>query len=1769
MFGQPAMSDWPAILRTLAQILQDVPWLTIHLGGYGNPALLEGFARHHEEMLGLPVAGAQPSSLAFQEGRFHGALNAVDIVRPRGSSQQGRGFQVLRGMYWAASLTSPNKNATDILAAAIRGAVRRRSTTYHGLSTVVLALGRATALKDALEAAAGLAELDHQGLKIVSAWLKRALQQTRGGKTPPPAEERTSLDLSAERPRKDVREKRRRPRDLAKEHAEAADPVSVQSLVRRRPFPGQLKNEPPGEFSGPDCLVSLDHLPKQSGKQALFLAHRAIWSGNIHLLPEHGDALLPEVYAAAVDWLVRRLEETSSTAPEAMGLLGCLLKAITGRTTEGIMALRVDVDGDRAPVNQGVLDLVTGVLWIPVFWKHASETSCDQDDRTRFGYFRPTAKQSALLAPTLDRVALPLPGRVRRALRAHQESLDSFRKEPEELEQAMSSALTTLRSELQMPITMGSLRRSLGPLVMESSGDLALTQLICGESFGRTTAIQNYYAPRLKDVAAAYVAAIPPCLKSGAVPRIPQPARRLGSELLVSAAAARSLADASADHGGQALHDMGVAPEVASHRTICDHLARMILATSGHRPSEALFELTLADIDLVTGAALFRDKRHDVAHDPRLACLPSVVIKQLRAYIRHLECLATALPSAGNVVAGVLAGDAPFLFDLNEAGSVVPGRQQQLAARSPGSWNVLPWNWSRTYIRTRGIEMGAPAFLMSAQLGHFDAIGYPYSNQSPTDPADVIARTQPLLDRIAATQGWRVLESLLPSHAAAQDSMHAFSGPLCNWGNRLAEADDRGHHAHREWESRLRADRFRIRELALEWVLTHRLSTESHLSELYRNSSKPVAAAWVAELDVDGMRDAFLLESGDDAITAVARIRAFKQILHGLARRAGIPPPPVTIPIAVRRPLDNAFFQRACRAYSQVHALRKHVGARAAESAPKRTLLLQVARTAEALALFGGVDDVETLLAILSARAQAEPSAKLRDLLLVPVAGRGPVALRGVAALALANLAQGWPDAPLPPRHCIEEGLAELLPAWALGRQESPRDLLARLCSTVAVANRFELSPAARYAMDPLRGAVQATIDEQLAFIDADPVGPVRSIPHQEPLPAQGRAPEPVAADAGSIGSHAQYRRLTGIIPQKGRLLRLPLTKREIPATEIALDSTRRSVLAELDAWLAGPQHPTSAIVRMLAEWTRRDLERTGDHGKFLANETVSTYLTRIGGALVKALGTLPQEQWDEQTLEDAYAFALFASRDARHKVAARILDFHRFSEERYDLPDVDLGEVHAALRAEGRNIDAAMILPVERDAAVAEIQRQAWDASSTETARLARMADAVIAFFADAGARLSEPLGLRVADLGQRPSGGCWARIRSNRMRRVKSRAGNRIVCLPVTTSGRHERTWQWREDVRSRRGVRRGAAAYLMAELGNSRSFGEYAAVARMIRQTLARATGRPTERLHRLRHLWAQERVTALALSAGDAHAVGAKPCIVDRGLEPRDLARISVPLGHGHWMTTLQCYIHIPFVLMSRGAERQAKDYFKRTTIAGALGYTPFHLDGLRRGNAGTAASVWFDHVRPCRVPPADICAPPPKALRDFPRWTASAVGHLLSETARCHSVDAALRLMGAPLEDAGKIEAIAIRWERKLGRRLLSGKGRPGPRREFRRLACQAEVEKLWALYDDGEDEVRAHIRAVTDAFFTHLLPDSLGAVTLPEHEARLLHDLLRHIGIVAARITIEPFNGDLRECRLHRPSSDKGNRTVIYSDMRRALAVIGLAAELEANAMRT
>src|SRR3546814_3469792 len=104
------------------------------------------------------------------------------------------------------------------------------------------------------------------------------------------------------------------------------------------------------------------------------------------------------------------------------------------------------------------------------------------------------------------------------------------------------------------------------------------------------------------------------------------------------------------------------------------------------------------------------------------------------------------------------------------------------------------------------------------------------------------------------------------------------------------------------------------------------------------------------------------------------------------------------------------------------------------------------------------------------------------------------VALRGIPALSLARLIKRYPDAVVPDHDALNAALVGFLPDWAFpakGRKlNAPLKLL---CETAGLTNRFKLSPAARYALDPVNGSTSAATEEQLALIDGDPVGDRKS----------------------------------------------------------------------------------------------------------------------------------------------------------------------------------------------------------------------------------------------------------------------------------------------------------------------------------------------------------------------------------------------------------------------------------------------------------------------------------------------------------------------------------------------------------------------------------------------------------------------------------------------------------------------------------------------------
>ncbi len=1764
-----AQLSW--LLDALLRIVNGIPWACPYLGALGT---VDGI-----HTLRVPLAADLPRYDGDDDPvPMGGKFGLADALIGTGRAEQPAGIQSFRALLWIAVHTChgrglPYQSRAMQVASALRSVVwRPDDMASHALDAHLITLGRQTSVAGAITALNRLTSTEHKTLhEAWLKWLRPTLERAIAAYSPPSVEEPPVRPSGREGP-----------------YPPPGPDEGIQYFPLRPPSrkPGQPRYEPPEELTTP---VHIAFVPGYGTgalcrRQAEYRARQAIWGRNYLLLTEHVEAMFPDVFGATVRALVKHLDVAEHD--DAGACAACLLMAITGRSLRAFTTLRVKAAPPRK-LNESdwYLDLEGSVIASPAYWKQPVwQPEVDKETGRQVeappSYFEPTQEQRLQLCPVSDFMVLPIVAQVRRVLVRHRSVLGGLHGvRTSVLRQRMAAVVADVAEEIGIPITLARLRAGLGPLVMETCRDLAMAQLVCGDSFGRPSAHQHYYAPRRADVAAVYLKAIGSCFGGATRLSVVQGGTRVGSELLVDAASAKRLARVSFDWKDEQLADAtGLARIVIDHHRILDHLVRMLLATTGHRWASSLFALKLGDFDVSLGAALFADKRHDVAHDPRLAALPKIACEQLGSYIRHAVGLADRFPHLSDALTRVLRGDDPLLFDVRmdaDRLEIYEPTVDIIGERGPAEWRRLPEYWGRTYIRTRALEMGAPAFLIACQLGHFDSVGYPYSNQSPTEPVDVLVQTRPWLDRVAATQRWSVVEAEVTSKAEslerAEASITGQYSPLRDWRATLHDADQRAAKAHRKWEVALRTGARAARDAAEKAVLAHPMIVESCIAAAYLDERAAASAPTLATLDLHRVRTELLLDCGDDDGLALARLRALRHVLGIVAKRSHQPSPDVRIPIAVRRPLDNAFFQGACLGSSQVRLLREHVRDRARAKRPQRPFELQVARTAEALALYGGIGDPSTLTELLAARCLARPSAKLPDLLMVPLPGGRVVALRGVASLALANLGRKFPDGELPTLGDIETALATLLPTWATATGTT--DLLARLCSTVAVANRFERSPAARFALDPGRGSVSASIDEQLAFIDGDPVGPVRA-----PIPVPPQTGAKVAASRRPRAGRAlaQYNTLVTMIPTVGQAFRSPVRGRSISAVDVGLQPTRPMIVADLASWLyasdSGRIEPLWPIVRMLGEWTKSELVRLKPNGEPLAYRSVKTYLTRIGHALTHELGELEAMRWTERVVEDAYQYALEASDEAKHKVAASLVSFHRCVEARFDLPEVDLSPVYAELKTGERHVDAGMILPVERRNAFEAIATQAWSEPSAapSVAEIARQADAITPFLGYAGARLSEPMGMQVRDVGRRPDRDLWARIRSNRLRSLKTAAATRVVLFGPTYDKAHaDRCWQWVQAVRKTAGSNRPDGVYIISAARTRNDLGQQGEVAKLIREKLARATHRPSERLHRLRHLVATERILATAASLGDAEWLGLPTSSVhERALQPRDFHAISVPIGHAHWMTTIQWYLHLPWVLQSRAAARLRDEYFERRTVAAILGITPSQLDTLLRGTKGDRVEVWFDSVRTRRVTPespAALSEPVVAASGSNWKWTVRSVAELVTDTWRAHDLMAPLVRQGIPLAEADRVTGCAARWERNLGLRLvpeqISGKVRECPARAIRRLASDGEFEPIWELADAGDSVQKRAIRDVVGDFFVYLAPRGGDKIVLSSARATTLRDLLVAIGIRANAITRTERPGDLAEIELESRGADA--HSLKGYGLKRVLVIAGLAFALQ------
>jgi hypothetical protein len=1805
-FPIPRAECAPDLVHAVARLTKDVPWWSELDEGRRFGEMAQQLAQRAEAKSG-PARLTRKDIEADYGGPF---LLTQALLEPAGDTASGP-VEMLRASLLACrwqwfGTSEEHKTATAALGAAIRGIGSGRIGPR-----LLQRLGRATTLEEFLQAATGLKTSGVESLEV--AW-QNAFEPglTKLGQlswappvgpavpkpeppTPGPADPQPPIAPGPVEPGPPNKSPGPKPRGAkGKGSVPPGEDELIEKLqrsIRRgkgpRPpgAPEPMVGEPVEEVTRSVLVSSLPEAPphKDANDVLTHQVRQAIWNTNYLLLPHHPDVLLLADYRRVVGAVLGLLQKEALASDLKAGAAGLLFQALAGRTPRSLKALSVRPDGKAAhdPLQMNLL-LKEGALRLSCFWQVPGP---DYEP----SQFHPDADQEDCVEAVRQDFLLMLAPAFRDALNRHADALRSLVAQPvNKIESLLREAAAEVREAEGVAFTIGQLRASFSAHLYELCRDTAATQLICADTLGQSMAPLSYYAPRAKALAQYHWSFQQSLLgTSEASPKYPLREDRVGSRLLVRKSKAQAMARAPSrvlHYGLSKLVEERRLVEV--HHAMATQVAGMLMAIATHRPSESLVKLTLGDflVGKEAGAALFRDKVHDAAHDPRLVALPATVCRQLEAYLDHLGGLAALEPRAKAKVSDILKGKSPLLMGLSERGVLQELDFKSLKALMPSEWQVLPMNWGRHWMRTHAVEEGLPPELVSMQLGHLEAVGYPFSGFSPTEPWRFVEAVGPGWETLARRQGWQVVRGL-PGTAPAGLTAHT---PLKSWATTIKEHQAAQRAEAKLWRDAMKAKLRNYREEAEQFVLAHPELIRAGIAERYQDRRSELERHELTRADFERIRDEVYEAAGDDLALAIARANAVCHVAKVVNHRTRqLPETPGKV-FNLRRPLDNAFFPGMMEAVRQMEGLREHLAELATQSPQSRRedMASACACAALAMVLFGYCDSPEQILGAIERRTQLQRSAVLQDTILVPWGDKPHevLALRGIAAIVLARLNWKRADDEMPAREDIEARLREFLPAWALpgksaksgksGNSDEPGksgdaapSILNLLCETAAVAHRYELSPAARRANARVGGATPAHMREQLALLDGDPAGTVRR-DWETSGSDSGPRGTPTPPELRKGNARAQYNALCRLFPSDQKDTTLPETGEVIASADAVSDASRAKVVEELKVLLRieEPERRLQPVVRMLASWALDLILRGTPKKDKPALVTVEGYLTRIGGPLVEIFGQSAMTDVDEAELEEAYLVTIeckASKTNLRQRTAAAILLFHAFAEARFDLPDVDLSGVKLYLGDDPEALaDARLVLPQERDAILGRLEAAAKEAEGVRPlaeVRVLRQARQAMPLFAAGGLRRSEGLGIQFRDVAA-SEGQVRVRIRPNSSRRLKTVRGRRAITLPAqATAVEGMDLMQWVETERARLKSSRLETAFVFTPADAPFDAKTRFEVADVCLSVVREVTGRPASRLHALRHLVAIEATTPVFLSEADKKALegsmrlASVPTLREVAL-PRDLLGQVVGLGHSDPRTTLTYYHHLAWLLRSRSEASLSARYANRMTLAPLLGVSLHALDWAIKQRPGRdKVLAWLDvgadlrEVPQAPMPPARPGAAVPAVEAGAGHWTARELAALLDSVARVGSLEKALVVHGAPASAATPLRLLFLPMERRLGRRLLEESGRrpdagKSPRGRIRRVGVGAALEVLWRWYDEDGDGRRTMLVRLAESVYEFMRPADGDRIPLPEGKADTLRELLQQAGIDLRQIKSEPGAEGIEVIRiLRRDSENEGS----------------------------
>ena len=1332
-------------------------------------------------------------------------------------------------------------------------------------------------------------------------------------------------------------------------------------------------------------------------KEEILWAHQRIYGTNQLLVRNHIENLSDAEALPFVRALKARISQNIAEGDAASAWIGVFaaLTMVTGQGVGTWTALEVCLnDISKEIQNYPLLIVNKGIFRLPVV---RPDGAFRADDTTR-----------SMLEVTSQTVDLHLPT----SLHCLIESIlklgpAKWPNNVEKLKRDLEKLVGELDSSVGTGITLARVRLVAKARIHEVTNDLASTMILCGDTFGISTAPLYYANLNVDKLEQYYREATWPLFDDQPVSHYQDSiGLRVGSELLLTHDAARSLAMAKSDFANKANSKCtDTELRIRKHNSLVDHILKMLMGAAGHRPTSALFELKRFDFDTTLHAAVFADKQCDPAHLYRFLPTADLVSIQIDIYLNHLRALAelseTYHEMAEQAKAALLGYGQLFFYLSNDSVPFVP-ELSSWRKSLPLKWQTLPLNWGRTWLSSRGREAGIDADHLSIMLGHLDATGYPFSKESPLEPAQLSRAISSDLGKLAKYSGWNIRTGLKPQ-LCESNNLHEL-GALKNWATELTNLTELTKKYEVKQRQVLRsALRGNLEEgeniaiSALESVLKLPLDDFKSFKQSRTNIKTPELDStvsiknqniYLSNEDLENIQNKIEELGAHNKILAIAAHNALHRYLKNAKKilnwDCSIPSPwlaPATLE-------PSPFFPGIFKATSQINAIRKNyrcIPVNVPMGLKFSPFEWACGQAIIALCVFGFNEVLDEILDLLSGRETATRNNAIKDLVFFEIGmNRRVVGIRGIAAIALTRLAVEYPNTALPDINRLNLVVAAQLPPALVG---DGHNVITRLCATVSATNIVELSGLARMALKSAKGSVAMSIARQRQMLE-EGYGDTEHTQREVTISDDVLVNIPSHKCASSTVKK-QYRQLCEVLyigdgPKNFKITGVSLSQANITAF-------RNPLCDELTAFLKFDELDT--LVSCIGAFALHMTRNGTFYKKSPAWSTVYGYITSIGLDLINMTADLDFMGLDTVEYIDLYQDIIDRKGFAASKeLAAReLVNFHRYLHKYHGFEYVDFSDLEGIDIKADVQVDAEVIQPKEYMLGMEHMSSCALAYDLQESAnipnlRLNRQGEVYALLLGASGARHNELTALLYKDV-LATADSIVLFIRPSRYRRLKTSAGRRMVDISKKlTFGQRELITRWIEAEKARLGSKWKPTLPIFSELNDPKIRAPSNDLREVTLSAMETSVGCRTK-IHRARHKVVCEDLLSILLSKQDWHdycnsnillIIPANKFTNDQVTLPKQIKKLTLEIGHTKFSTTAGSYFHLPWAVTSR-AHQALIDYMDCHAASVALGtsydnaskisYRYITKSTTATNSSDKSLDAWLTHIigAPTRTP----------------------------------------------------------------------------------------------------------------------------------------------------------------------------------------------------------